>query len=61
MMWGLAEMSYQFDEPFILDTTKFETCFGPVGTPLVAAAIAAGVLLSTAAAAGFHHLAEVAP
>ena len=37
MMRGLTEMSYQFDEPFILDTTKFETCFGPVGTPLAAA------------------------
>jgi nucleoside-diphosphate-sugar epimerase len=37
MMRGLAEMSYEFDEPFILDTTKFRTTFGGVGTPLAAA------------------------
>jgi hypothetical protein len=34
MMRGLAEMSYEFDEPFILDTTKFRTTFGAGGTPL---------------------------
>jgi nucleoside-diphosphate-sugar epimerase len=39
---GLAEMSYQFDEPFVLDTTKYESVFGAAGTPL-AAAIAATV------------------
>jgi nucleoside-diphosphate-sugar epimerase len=41
-MRGLAEMSYQFDEPFVLDTTKYESVFGAAGTPL-AAAIAATV------------------
>lgn len=34
MMRGLAEMSYQFDQPFVLDTTKFRTMFGSIGTPL---------------------------
>ena len=38
----LAETYYQFDDPFILDTTKYETAFGAAGTPL-AAAIAATV------------------
>jgi len=38
----LAETYYQFDDPFILDTTKYETAFGAIGTPL-AAAIAATV------------------
>jgi nucleoside-diphosphate-sugar epimerase len=42
MMRALAEMSYQFDEPFVLDTTRYQTTFGPAGTPL-AAAIAATV------------------
>jgi nucleoside-diphosphate-sugar epimerase len=37
MMRGLAEMSYEFDEPFILDTTKFRTTFGAGGTPLATA------------------------
>ena len=37
MMRGLAEMSYQFDEPFMLDTSKFESVFGAAGTPLAAA------------------------
>jgi nucleoside-diphosphate-sugar epimerase len=37
MMRGLAEMSYEFDEPFILDTTKFRTTFGSVATPLATA------------------------
>jgi nucleoside-diphosphate-sugar epimerase len=39
---GLAELSYQFDEPFVLDTTKYEAVFAAAGTPL-AAAIAATV------------------
>jgi nucleoside-diphosphate-sugar epimerase len=39
---GLAELSYQFDEPFVLDTTKYEAAFAAAGTPL-AAAIAATV------------------
>ena len=34
MMRELAEMAYEFDEPFVLDTTKFETTFGTLGTPL---------------------------
>jgi nucleoside-diphosphate-sugar epimerase len=34
MMRGLAEMRYQFEEPFVLDTTKFESTFGATGTPL---------------------------
>jgi nucleoside-diphosphate-sugar epimerase len=37
MMRGLAEMGYQFEEPFVLDTTKFESTFGPAGTPLATA------------------------
>jgi len=42
MMRELAEMSYEFDEPFILDTSKYQATFGTAGTPL-AAAIAATV------------------
>jgi nucleoside-diphosphate-sugar epimerase len=42
MMRGLAEMAYQFEQPFILDTTKFESTFGPSSTPL-AIAVAATV------------------
>jgi nucleoside-diphosphate-sugar epimerase len=38
----LAEISYEFDEPFILDTSKYESAFGVAGTPL-AAAVAATV------------------
>ncbi len=34
LMRGLAEMSYEFDQPFTLDTTKFTTAFGNAGTPL---------------------------
>jgi nucleoside-diphosphate-sugar epimerase len=37
MMRGLAEMSYEFDQPFILDTTKFRSTFGSIGTPLATA------------------------
>lgn len=37
MMRGLAEMAYEFDEPFVLDTTKFESTFGSTGTPLATA------------------------
>jgi nucleoside-diphosphate-sugar epimerase len=36
----LAEMAYEFDEPFVLDTSKYQTAFGAAGTPL-ADAIAA--------------------
>ena len=38
----LAETSYQFGEPFVLDTSKYQAAFGPAGTPL-ADAIAATV------------------
>ena len=34
MMRELAEMSYEFDEPFVLDTSKYERTFGTSGTPL---------------------------
>jgi len=34
MMRGLAEMSYQFDQPFVLDTSKYQSVFGAAGTPL---------------------------
>jgi nucleoside-diphosphate-sugar epimerase len=34
MMRGLAEMRYQFEEPFVLDTAKFESTFAATGTPL---------------------------
>ena len=37
LMRGLVEMSYEFEEPFVLDTTKFESAFGAAGTPLSAA------------------------
>jgi len=37
VMRGLAEMSYQFDEPFVLDTSRYESVFGAAGTPLAAA------------------------
>jgi len=37
MMRALAEMSYEFDAPFILDTGKYQSTFGPPGTPTAAA------------------------
>jgi nucleoside-diphosphate-sugar epimerase len=40
MLRELAEMSYEFDQPFILDTSKYQSVFGVAGTPL-AGAIAA--------------------
>jgi nucleoside-diphosphate-sugar epimerase len=36
-MRELVEMTYEFDEPFVLDTTKFESTFGTSGTALNAA------------------------
>ena len=36
MMRALAEMSYEFDAPFILDTTRYQSTFGAAGTPLIA-------------------------
>ncbi len=37
LMRELAEMSYEFDAPFVLDTSKYESAFGAAGTPLKAA------------------------
>jgi nucleoside-diphosphate-sugar epimerase len=34
MMRGLAEMAYEFEEPFVLDTTKYRSTFGVDTTPL---------------------------
>ena len=34
LMRGLAEMEYEFEEPFVLNTTKYESMFESVGTPL---------------------------
>ena len=42
MLRELAEMAYEFDQPFVLDTSKYQTVFGAAGTPL-AEAIAATV------------------
>ena len=42
MLRELAEMSYEFDQPFVLDTSKYQSAFGATGTPL-ADAIAATV------------------
>ena len=41
-MRELAEMSYEFDQPFVLDTSKYQAAFGQAGTPM-AAALAATV------------------
>ena len=37
LMRSLAEMAYEFEEPFVLDTTKFESAFGTATTPLATA------------------------
>jgi hypothetical protein len=37
LMRELAEMSYEFEEPFVLDTTKFTSMFGATATPLATA------------------------
>ncbi len=42
MMRELAEMAYEFEEPFVLNTSRYESTFGAAGTPL-ANAIAATV------------------
>jgi hypothetical protein len=34
MMRGLAEMAYEFEQPFVLDTTKYRSTFGTATTPL---------------------------
>ncbi len=47
MLRELAEMSYEFDEPFVLDTSKYESAFGTAGTPLPAAVAATVVWYRT--------------
>ena len=42
LMRELAEMAYEFEEPFVLDTTKYQSSFGVAGTSL-ADAVAATV------------------
>jgi nucleoside-diphosphate-sugar epimerase len=37
LMRELAEMSYEFEQPFVLDTSKYESTFGAAHTPLVTA------------------------
>lgn len=37
MMRGLAEMSYEFEQPFVLDTTKYQATFSTPTTPMVTA------------------------
>jgi nucleoside-diphosphate-sugar epimerase len=34
---ALPEMAYEFEEPFVLDTSRYESTFGAAGTPLAAA------------------------
>ena len=34
MMRALSETAYQFDEPFVLDTSEYQSTFGDCGTPL---------------------------
>jgi hypothetical protein len=37
LMRELAEMAYEFEEPFVLDTTKYESTFRTAATPLATA------------------------
>jgi nucleoside-diphosphate-sugar epimerase len=37
VMRELPEMSYQFEQPFVLDTAKYQSTFGTAGTPLATA------------------------
>jgi nucleoside-diphosphate-sugar epimerase len=37
MMRELAEMAYEFEQPFVLDTSKYRSTFGSAGTPLATA------------------------
>jgi nucleoside-diphosphate-sugar epimerase len=60
-MRALVEMTYEFEEPFVLDTTKYQTTFGSAGTPLPIA-VAATVdgyrgktIPTTPAASSPHH------
>lgn len=39
MMRGLAEMSYEFEEPFVLDTSKYQSTFADESTPIGTAII----------------------
>jgi hypothetical protein len=34
MLRGMRETAYQFDRPYILDSSDFETTFGVAPTPL---------------------------
>jgi hypothetical protein len=40
MMRGLAEMAYQFEKPFVLDTAKYRSTFSTATTDLPAAVAA---------------------
>ena len=40
MMRELAEMSYEFDQAFVLDSSKYQSTFGTAATPLPAAILA---------------------
>jgi nucleoside-diphosphate-sugar epimerase len=51
LMRELAEMSYQFEEPFVLDTSKYESVFGTAGTPLADAVAATAAWYRTQASA----------
>jgi hypothetical protein len=31
---SMVEMTYQFEQPFVLDTSKYQAVFGDAGTPL---------------------------
>ena len=42
LMRELAEMAYEFEEPFVMDTTKYQSTFEDTATPL-ADAVAATV------------------
>jgi nucleoside-diphosphate-sugar epimerase len=37
MLRELFEMAYEFEQPFVLDTTKYQSTFGAAGTPLATA------------------------
>jgi hypothetical protein len=37
MMRGLAEMSYEYEQPLVLDTSKYQATFPTATTPLATA------------------------
>jgi nucleoside-diphosphate-sugar epimerase len=37
MMRGLAEMSYEFEQPFVLDTSRYQAAFATPTTPMLTA------------------------